>query len=431
MFLHVDINSYFATILQQENPFLRNKPVGVVKSKGRTCIIAASKEAKKFGVKTGCVLWEAKKLCPKIITVPAEFNIYLDTTKRLKKIFENITDDAEIFSLDEAFIPYDNCKFMYSSPFALAEKIQKEIKKELGEVVTCNVGIGPNRLLAKIASEISPKGSVFEINEGNRVTILKTVEFKDVCGIGSRLEERLLELGVRNPYDINNLSQEILKEKFGEFLGDGIARIGKGEGSYILDGIDEKNVDPHRSLPRTPIRGGDDSRGQGGGVMKSVGRTITGYKLCDSETEIKRIVYNLIDEVTYKVRKMNLAGRYVSIFLHGQEKTWHEHRTLKYYVRHTNEVFDILYNQLYKKFKRNFKVIRFGVSLGMLTRIENVQPTLFLNWYKNEKLYKACDFISEKYGLFTIHSAILNEKDIIKPEVTGYLGDKKYQFMEE
>lgn len=426
MFLHVDINSYFATILQQENPFLRGKPIGVVKSKGRTCIIAASKEAKKFGVKTGCVLYEAKKLCPKIITVPAEFNIYSDTTKRLKKIFENITPDAEIFSLDEAFIPYDSCKLMYNSPLLLGEKIQQDIKKELGDVVTCNVGIGPNRLLAKIASEISAKGSIFEINEENKVGVLKTVEFKDVCGIGSRLEERLAELGVKNPYDINKLSREVLKEKFGEFFGTEIARIGNGEGSYILDETNKQNASA--GSPARPAGGFASAQDD---EMKSVGRTITGYKLCDSETDIKRIVYNLMDEVTYKVRKMGLAGRYVSIFLHGEEKTWHAHRTLKHYVRHTNEMFDILYNQLYKKFRRNFKVIRFGVSLEMLTRIENVQPTLFLDWYKNEKLYNACDKISEKFGLFTIHSAILNKKEIIKPEVTGYLGDKKYQFMEK
>ncbi len=88
--LHVDINSYFATLLQQENPALRDRPLGVTKGEGRTCLIATSKEAKKFGIKTGMRLKEALPLYPKLITAPAEFERYLDATKRLKKLFESI-----------------------------------------------------------------------------------------------------------------------------------------------------------------------------------------------------------------------------------------------------------------------------------------------------------------------------------------------------
>ncbi|MCD8526685.1 hypothetical protein LRY65_00525, partial [Candidatus Woesebacteria bacterium] len=83
--MHVDINSYFATLLQQENPALRGRPVGILKDVGRTCVIAASKEAKKLGVGTGTSAYEAKRLAPEIVFLPAEFARYLDATKRLKK----------------------------------------------------------------------------------------------------------------------------------------------------------------------------------------------------------------------------------------------------------------------------------------------------------------------------------------------------------
>lgn len=402
--LHVDINSYFAAIMQQENPALRGKPVGIIKDVGRGCIIAASKEAKKLGVKTGCRVKDARLLAPKIILIPAEFDFYWNATKKLKSIFEAVTPDAEMFSLDEAFLPLHNCRYLYPDPHLLALKIQQTIKRELGEWVTCNVGISYNRLLAKMAGEISPKGSIFEITEANRDEILKTVEFKDVCGIGRRLEERLAAFGIQHPYEINYLTDEQLEKSFGPFLSKAIRKIGTGESSFILDRPDEN---PH---------------------MKSVGRTITGYKLCNSEAEIKRVLYNLMDEVTFKVRRMEMAGRYVSVFLEGEDKVWHSHLTLKYYVRHTKDMFDLLYNGLYKKWRRNFKVIRFGVGLGMLKPLTEIQPTLFSDWYKNEKLYKALDSISEKYGLFSVHSGILISKEIIRPEVTGYLGDKKYQF---
>ncbi|MBI4091407.1 hypothetical protein HY419_01490 [candidate division WWE3 bacterium] len=404
--LHVDINSYFATILQQENPFLRGKPVGVVKSEGRTCVIAASKEAKKFGVKTGCRVKEARALAPSIVLVPAEFDLYLNCTKKLKALFESITPDAEIFSLDEAFIPITNCSFLYSDPYKLAVRIQERVKKELGEWVTCNIGISYNRLLAKLGGEIAPKGTIFEITEENRDEILKSASFKDVCGVGFRLEERLKVLGVTNPYAINSLSDEDLEKNFGPFWSKELRRIGKGENSHILSLIDKES-----------------------GGMKNVGRTITGYRLENSEEAIKRVLYNLMEEVTYKVRKMNMAGRYVSIFLQGDDKTWHAHRTLKYYIRHTNEMFGLTYHGLYKKWRRNFKVIRYGVMLGMLRNAKEVPLTLFPQWYKRERLYQAMDLIANKYGLFTLRSALLSKNAIIRPEVTGYLGDKKYQFM--
>lgn len=406
MFLHIDINSYFAAVLQQENPKLRGKPVGVTKGIGRGCVIAASKEAKKLGVKTGCHVREARKLAPNIIFVTAEFDFYWDCTKRLKKIFENITPDAEIFSLDEAFIPLDNCKYLYPDPYKLALKVQETIKKELGEWVTCNVGISYNRLLAKMASEIAPKGTILEINETNRDEILKRVTFSDVCGVGYRLEERLKPFGVTHPYEINSLSDEVLEKNFGTFMAQGLRRIGRGEDSYILDRTENEH-------------------------MKSVGRTITGYKLCNTETEIKRILYNLMEEVTYKVRKMDMAGRHVSIFLTGEDKSWHKHKTLKYHIRHTNEMFEILYNGFYKNWKRDFKIIRFGVGMSSLSLLSEMQPTLLPHWYKYDKLYKAMDSISDKYGLFTLHSALLTQKEIIRPEVTGYLGDKKFLFMEK
>ncbi|OGC50429.1 hypothetical protein A2716_04455 [candidate division WWE3 bacterium RIFCSPHIGHO2_01_FULL_40_23] len=420
-FIHIDINSYFASLLQQENPFLRGKPVGVIKDVGRTCIIAASKEAKKYGVKTGSNVKEAKKLIPSIILIPAKFDLYLHCTKKLKQIFESITPDAEIFSLDEAFIPLDNCVYLYSDPYKLALNIQEKIKKELGEWVTCNIGIGENRLLAKTAGEIAPKGSILkivdEINPADipkekgflimtKDELLKTAKFSDVCGIGFRLEERLKPFGVEHPYQINSLSDEVLEKYFGPFYSQALRRIGKGEESYILNRPENAH-------------------------MKGVGRTITGYKLCSSEDAIKRVLYNLTEEVTYKVRKMDMAGRLIFVFLTGSngggEKSWHGHKTLKHYIRHTNEMFNILYHSLYKKWKRNFSVIRFGVGLSLLKPLKETPYPLLTEWYKNERLYKAMDKISDKFGLFTIRSGVLKEEEIIRPEVTGFLGDKKYQ----
>jgi DNA polymerase-4 len=195
LILHVDINSYFATMLQQENPMLRGKPVGVIKSEGRTCIIAASKEAKRLGVSTGARVPEAREKIPGLILVPAEFNLMLSATRKMKALFQTFSPSVHIFSLDEAFLDLTGCEKLFTTPVSYARRIQARIKEVLGEWVTCNVGISHNKLLAKMAGEIAPKGEALMIDDHNLDDVLRTVEFKDVCGVGWGLQKKAHDAG--------------------------------------------------------------------------------------------------------------------------------------------------------------------------------------------------------------------------------------------
>lgn len=411
MYFHVDINSYFATMLQQENPALRNKPLGILKASGRTCVIAASKEAKKYGVKTGCSNYEARQLCPEILFVPAAFELYLSSTKRLSQIFHSLCPKVQIFSLDEAFLDMGDSELLMQkmvgnirSPdlyHAFARLIQRRIKDDLGEWVSCNVGISHNRLLAKMAGEIGPKGSVSEINQGNLEEVLGKVEFSDVCGVGFALERRLKALGVSHPLQINLLDDDTLFTQFGPFWSKELRKIGEGKETHAFT---------HPAFTSH---------------MQSVGRTTTGYKLCDNEEQIKKTLLNLLEEVTYKIRHMDLAGRSIGIFLSGDNRVFSKQLRLKYYVRHTNEIFDLLYNRVYKNFKRDFSVIRFGVFVGELKPTRDIPLCLLPSFQKNEKIYQAMDAINDRFGLFTLRPATLSGK-VMRPEVTGYLGDKIY-----
>lgn len=403
--LHVDINSYFATLLQQENPALRGRPLGVTKGEGRTCLIATSKEAKKYGIKTGMRLKEALPLYPQLITAPAEFERYLDATKRLKKLFESIAPNIFIYSLDEAFIDISDCrKNLYQKPHDLSELIQQKIRNELGDWVTCNVGIAQNRLLAKMASEIAGTNSILEITEKNLDNVLAEVKFGDVCGVGFRLEKKLALLNVFHPYQIRFIPEEELAIYFGPFWSKELIKIAYGEETHLLSQID-------RPLPH----------------MKSVSRSITGYRLYDDEEEIKGILYNLIEEVTFKARKMNLAGRHVSIYLRGQESSWGAHKTLPAHIRHSSEMFQVLYYELYKNWDRDCRIIKFVVRLSLLEPLENTCISLFDDWERKENISKALDAVNGKYGLFTVRSGALLNRVLIKPEVTGFLGDRTYQ----
>jgi DNA polymerase-4 len=404
--LHIDINAYFATLLQQEVPMLRGKPLGVVKEAGRTCLIATSKEAKTYGVKTGCTLREAKQLCPQLQTVPVNFDLCWSATQRLKQLFESCSPDVDIFSLDESFIEYAPLQRLYPSVEAFARLIQERITTELGEWVTCNIGIARTRFLAKLTSEVSPKGSITEVTPESQDALLARVEFADVCGIGPRLARRLRKFGVTHPLQINFLDGRDLAREFGPFWSVELLKMARGDEPHLLSRID--------TLPH----------------MKGVGRSITGWKLCDDEVVIKRTLYNLTAECIWKVRKMGLAGRHVSVGLYGSNlgEYWAAHVTLKYHINQAHEMFELVYRQLYAAWQRNFKIIKFQVHLGLLKPAGEVLPSLLPAYQQQEKVSCAVDAVNQRWGLFTVRSGVLLGDKLIRPEVTGFLGDKKFLF---
>src|SRR3989344_409465 len=180
--LHVDLDSFFATAAQQANPSLRHKPVGIVKAKGRSCIIAASKEAKKYHVKTGSSVFEAKKLCPSIILIPADFEKYEDITYRFISICQRYSPLCEVFSLDECFIDITQTEKLWGTVLAIALDIQRKLALEIGDYLTCSVGIAHNRLLAKLASTQAKPDGICYIDKKSIFEALNKADLMDVCG---------------------------------------------------------------------------------------------------------------------------------------------------------------------------------------------------------------------------------------------------------
>lgn len=403
-FLHVDINSYFATILQQENPTLQGRPVGVVKEIGRTVLIATSKEAKKFGVGTGSFVADGKSRCPTLAVLPAEFDRYLAATKQLYEIFNQVAPTVEIYSLDEAFIDISDCRrYLYPNPERLAQRIKQLIKQTLGSWVTCNIGIGPNRFLAKLASETGGADAIVTANQQNTDLLLAQAKFKDVCGIGYRLEKKLRYLGVTNPYQIRFYSQEELMRFFGPFWAVELKKIAYGQEPHLLELV--SHPPPHQY---------------------TVGRSITGWRTTSQTKEILQILLNLTEEVTFKTRAMNLAGRQVFLSLSDQDQHWHAHRTVKFPIRHTQAMFAIIKDELFPNWSPQFAVIRFAVALSLLKPIGQTQLPLWFDWQQTERLTQATDSVNQRFGLFTIKPTSLLNHKLIRPEVTGFLGDKHY-----
>lgn len=401
LILHVDLNSFFATASQQANPSLRGKPVGIVKAKGRTCLIAASVEAKKYGVTTGCRVKDARRLCPQIVLVPAEFDKYEDISYRFIDICRRYSPTCEVFSLDECFLDVSESEKLWGNVFNIAFDIKEKLKVEIGEWMTCSIGISYNRLLAKLASnQIKPDG-LFWITADNVLEVLDKSDLMGVCGLGWGLYNHLIELGIDNFAKLRTCSMEFLFKHFGPYWSVHLYNISRG--------IDNSPLVAYRQIPDA----------------KSVGRTYTTHRLLTDRNQIKKLIRNLCEEACVKARKMNLCGRYVGFALRSKNETWYGHKTLKNYIDDGKKMYDLCL-QLAKNWQVK-DVIFCGVTLAMLTNKNYMPLPLYTKDKKREELIVAEDQINNQFGDYTVFPARLLGMDIIRPEVTGYFGDKKYR----
>ncbi len=401
--IHADLNSFFATAEQQANPALRDKPVGVVKGRGRTCIIAASIEAKRRGVMTGARVSDAKRLCPEIILIPADFTKYEYISRRFIKICASYSPACEVFSIDECFLDVTETEHLFGNVFNIAFDLKQRLSREIGDYMTCSVGISHNKFLAKLASnQIKPDG-LFWITDDNAISILDRSKLMDVCGLGFGLFRHLEKLGIDSSLKLRACSAEFLYKHFGPHWSLHLYNICRG--------ID--------NLPVIPINDIADA--------KSVGRTYTTHRLLTRRDEMEKVMRNLCEEAAGKARQMGLVGRYVSVCLRegrGGQSYW-GHLTLYDYIDSGKVFFDLC-----RKISADWLVrdaIFCGVTLAMLAPKKYQPIPLFADDRRNERLVKSMDLANQKYGDYTVFPAQLLSMPIVMPEVTGYFGDRKYQ----
>lgn len=396
--LHVDMNSYFATAEQQANPYLRGKPIGVVK--GRTglpagrqgCVIAASVEAKKFGVKTGTTVWEARKLCPQIILVPSDMEKYFSLTKRLINVVSDYSPVREIFSIDELFVDVSESSGLFpGGPLQIAMEMKQRIKADLGEWMRASMGISHTKLLAKLGSEMHKPDGLTWLTPDNYLEETKNLPVEEVCGIG---RARTKYLWARGAYTLGQARKIDLPAEIRELVW--------LEVDVPL--VTETDLEP----------------------AKSVSRTFTTFREVDSRGEIEKLVRNLVEEAAAKLREMRMAGRTCCLSLSSgrhQSNFWARRTT----VCPTDDPL-IIFDLLWQKYSQTpLPSVRFaGVHVTNL--IFNYQLPIF---NKRRKLLGMTDRVNEKWGLFTMYPARLLGSVIVRPEVTGFLGDKWYRFRAE
>ncbi len=411
--LHLDMDSFFASVEQQASPSLVGKPVGVTKGPGRTCLIAASREAKKLGIKTGTTTYEAKAIYPKIILVPADFDKYFSVTKKFIEICSRYSPDLEVFSIDELFLDITRTQDLFGGPGEVCQKIKRAIKSEIGRYITCSVGISYNRLLAKLASGIKKPDGVFEITLANRDEVLFSCELTDVCGLGERLKKKLFNLGITNFKSLREVPLGCLEASLGPYWPKELKKLSFGEDDSLLTRIGE-----------TP-------------AMKSVSRTYTLYENTTDGEKIKATLRNLCEEAVFKAREMGMAGRIVGLGVRGsgrgvrgekrEARGDYRHKALKHYLDSGKEVFEIVW-RLFKEMDWEGGVRFLGIWLGDLRPKDELTLSLLGEEKKEKDLIKAMDAVNKRFGELTLYPAVMLGRSLLKSEVNGFLGDKSFRF---
>lgn len=395
LIFHIDMNSFFASCEQVIHPELKQKPIAVVGDATRRSgiVLAASYEAKAYGIKTTMPIHQAVKLFPGLILVSSTFGLYSKMSRQVMQIFDNYTPLKEQLSIDEAYLDMTGSEFLFGPPEVAAQRIMNQIQKELD--LGCSIGIATNKLLAKMASDMKKPLGITTLFADEIPLKLWPLKVGELYGIGRKTVPRLNELGIFTIGDLARTPLDVLIHNFGDKSGHYMHDASKGIGSDILE-----------IEGQTPV--------------KSVGNELTYSKdLVDAE-ELQRELLILADMVGHRLRCKMLMGRTLQV-------------KIKYFdfeVITRSETFprptdstDYIYEKaldlvLQNRGKKPIRLL--GISISNFDASGLQQLSFFDEPVKiqDNKVDKMVDTVREKFGYNAIARASLLDKNYKKPKQT-------------
>jgi len=374
--LHVDMDSYFASVEQQVCPSLRGKPIGVTgRPTERSIVVAASREAKRYRVRTGMPVWEARKACPKIELVPGNPERYLSVTKRFIEILKEYTALLEIYSIDEAFLDVTQEEARHGGPIRMAEEIRRRFREELGECITATVGIAEGKTFAKLIGARSKPDGVGRLDPEEMAELLESTAVGDVWGIGPRITARLNRVGIRTLKELGRASERYLKSEFGVY------------GLHLLDvgqGRDSTPLVPYTDVPAP----------KSVGHSKSLPPDLRDFRLASI------VLRDLCDKVARRMRRLGFMGRTVHCgFRVGSIGPHYGKQTTLDLPSDDGETFYRACLVVLDKIPvKPEQVSNVGVSVGNLVPTERTLCSLLEADRRRERLNEAVDRIRDRYG---------------------------------
>jgi DNA polymerase-4 len=371
--LHVDMDAFFAAVEENFLPVLRGKPVIVGGPKGaRGVASTANYAARAYGVHSATPLREAARLCPDAHFISSSFGAYADYSKRIVDILHRFSPRVEPASVDEAYLDVTGMHRHFETPLKLAVALKEAIRTELD--LTCSVGIAPNKLLAKMASNQNKPDGLTAVDGEGAEAWLAPMPVRQLWGVGAKTEVSLERLGIRTIGDLQSLSREALTRRFGKW------------GHVLFDlarGVDSGSVVPHGERP----------------TEKSISHEHTFSVDTDDPVLWHATLLALSDRVARRVRQAGLVGKTVTLkFRTSDFVTRTRAHTLERPTASENTIFGEVSRLLSELRPEGCFVRLLGVSMSSLSG--GGQPTLFTEPLeaKTEEVTRTVDKIRDRFG---------------------------------
>ena len=334
--IHVDMDAFYASVEQMDNPSLRGKPIAVGGSENRGVVAAASYEARKFGVRSAISGVLAKKNCPELIFVKPRFDRYKEISRKIQKIFLEYTDLVEPLSLDEAYLDVTINKKGNPSASLLAQEIRQRIFNEIG--LTASAGISVNKFVAKIASDYNKPNGQKTVNPDEVVSFLEELPIRKFYGVGKVTTEKMYQLGIFTGLELKSKSLEFLEKHFGK------------SGSFYY------NV----------VRGIHNSEVKSDRITKSVAAEHTFDVNLSSEIFMIEKLDVIAVALEKKLKKHHVAGKTITLKIKYSDFTQQTRsKTLPYFISDKALILEIVKELLYQERMKD-SVRLLGISLSNL-----------------------------------------------------------------
>ena len=378
--MHIDLNSCFATCIQQAFPHLRGKPLAIAAyTTPNGCILAPSIEAKRYGIKTGMTVREGKLLYPNLIVRPSDPVLVRDVHIKFRTICRDYSPNVAPKSIDELVIDFHGMEHLNIDLITVAKEIKLRFRQEIGEWISCNVGISTNRFLAKLAASLHKPDGLDIIDHGNLLDVYSKVLLTDLNGINKKFEARLNARNIFTPLEFLRADEITLRKLVFQSI------VGK-YWFYRLRGFEMDDVEFSR---------------------KSYGQDYALKKHTSNNREISQIVMKLVEKMGRRVRNVRKAAHGLHLGLIYSDGTyWHKGKTFHTEAYTTQEFFKralyILNLQPAKKMISKMMVSCYG-----LVDSDNSQEELFEYVNKERKVSEAVDMINDRYGEYVVTPAIM------------------------
>jgi DNA polymerase-4 len=408
--LHVDLNNFYASVECLHRPELRNLPVAVCGDPNlrHGIVLAKNYPAKKFGIKTGEVIWHARQRCPDLVVVPPDYSLYLRFARLAREIYLDYTDQIEPFGIDEAWLDVTNSSNLYGNGEKIADEIRARIKFELG--ITASVGVSYNKIFAKLGSDMKKPDATTVIRPDNFQDLVWPLPASDLLYVGKATEQKLRRYGIKTIGDLASASQYFLHFILGKW-GDILWSFAHGQDT----------------TPVAPF--GEE------GIIKSIGNSTTTPRDLENNNDVKLIIYLLSESVAARMREHGFKCRTVQIHVRGCDLAVFERQGKVAKPTYLSSEIALRAMEL---FHTNYcweKPVRsIGVrGTDFVTEGTPVQVSLFIDEAERkqrEDLEHTVDGLRRRFGHFIIQRGImlrdrkltnLNPKDehVIHPETQG------------